>query len=287
MREIGETLKIIAPKYRQILKDTEPYLLTFPGNLPEYELKPLGLHIPKSNVLSCIDPANQLFFDSLQTLDRLSFGPVGMPMEKWVFYDCGEMPGGIFGFAIHANNLHPAVLNQYGYDYSYKGLVPVSMYIAIPMAAKGCWFGHNLCSANSFLGEKYDFSGLALATKAFGVRTLGITDCYGATQWESGALNIHTQLSDMEIISAYTPAHSFSKTMTYKSNYTKEGLLNAMSGNVRRAVEYDLLVDVTDDCFFMDLQDKIEKGERYSVMGRPHYDEGRMFLPIKKVVSSS
>ena len=275
----------IAAKYQQMLESTEPYILTFPGNLPEYNLCPFGREIPRKNILSCVDARNAVFFNLLQRLDTLSFGPVGMPMEKWVFFDCGEMPGGIFGLGISGDKLTDEILNKYQLDKNYKGLVPISMYIAIPMANRSSWFGHNLCSANSFLDDSYAFSGLALLTKAFGVKVFNIRDCYGATQWESGALNIHTQLADMEVISAYTPAHSFSETMTYKSTYTDELLLNALSDKKREAGEYDLLVNVKDRSFIEKLQEQIISGERFAITGRPIYKGQEVFLPLKKLLN--
>jgi len=48
-------LEMIAPKYKQIIKNTEPYLLTFPGNLPKYNLKPFGIEIPEDNILVVVN----------------------------------------------------------------------------------------------------------------------------------------------------------------------------------------------------------------------------------------
>lgn len=282
MKLKGDLAKI-HPKYREILEITEPYLLTYPGNLDHMDLNAFGIEIPKSNIISCIDSTKKDFFNALQMLDKLSFGPVGMPMDKWVFFDCGEMVGGIFGFAINAEKMKPEILKEYSLPEGYKGLVPVSMYIAIPMAKKGAWFGHNLCSANSFLADLYNFSGLALLTKAIGVKVMNISEAYGATQWESGSLNIHLQLANMEVHSSYTPAHSFEKTMTYRSFYTEEKLLQALSGTSRVAEEFDFLVDVSDNEFYKEMQKKIEAGtEQYTIVGRPVYESGKTFLALKK-----
>ncbi len=271
------------PKYHRILEMTEPYLLTYPGNLDHMQLKPFGLEIPGANLISCIDSTRRDFFNALQMLDKLSFGPVGMPMEKWVFFDCGEMVGAIFGLAVRGDRLDPETLEAYGLSVDYTGLVPVSMYIAIPMAKPGAWLGHNLCSANSFLSEHYNFSGLALLTKALGVKVMNMHEAFGATQWESGSLNIHLQLANMEVHSAYTPAHSFEKTMTYRSFYTDENLLAALSGVPRAAKDFDFLVDVSDDAFYKEMQKKIESAsERYTIVGRPLREEGKTLLPLKR-----
>ncbi len=281
-------MDLIAKKYKDILEITEPYLLTYPENVSEMNLSPFGLEIPKKNIFSCIDAKKAHFFDNLQTLDKHSFGPVGMPMEKWVFFDCGEMVGGIFGLGIRGKNLHPAGRAIYNIEDGRcdDDLIPISMYIAIPMAKKGSWFGHNLCSANAFLGDKYPLAGLALLTKAFGVKCFNYTDAYGATQWESGSLNIHLQLADMDVLSAYTPAHSFSKTMTYHSVYTDEILLAALSGNQRTVKKCDIWVDASKDGgdeYFIDLQKKIEAGEKFRLIGRPVFEGKKTLLPMNKI----
>ena len=42
----------------------------------------------------CVDAVRLL----LEQLDALTFGPEGMPMPLWVFYNASELPGGIVGF---------------------------------------------------------------------------------------------------------------------------------------------------------------------------------------------
>ncbi len=280
--KFSQELNSIHSKYKNILSETEPYVLTYPGNLEKFNLAPWDLQIKKENIISCIDSKHAVFFDLLQRLDSLSFGQVGMPMDKWVFFDCGEMVGGIVGLGKRAEDLPDAILKIYGIDNSYKGLVPFSMYIAIPMAMEGSWFGHNLCSANSFIGNHYPLSGLALLTKALGLKVLNIKEMFGATQWESSAVHIHAQLADMEVRSSYTPAHSFEKTMAYRSLYTDEGLLQALSGSERVATQWDLLVDVLDNDFYKKMQTEIEDGVKYKIVGRPIVRDGKKYLPIKK-----
>ena len=141
---------------------------------------------------------------------------------EWVFYDCGEMPGGVVGLGVRAKDLGEEALKEYKIDADYEGLVPISMYIAIPMA-NGEWFGHNLSSANRVLKEA--MPGLGLVTKALALQVFQIPTMLGATQWDSKALEIHLQLSDMELLSTYTPAHSYKNTMTYKSHYPRNNFV--------------------------------------------------------------
>jgi hypothetical protein len=277
-------LDSIDKKYQQILQKCEPFLLTYPENLKCYDLAPFGVKIKEENLYSCIDSKKATFFDLLYRLDGLSFGQVGMPMDKWVFFDCGEMPGGVFGFQIDASYLPDEAKAEYQVPEGYKGPVPICMYIAIPMASNGTWFGHNLCTANRVLGEK-GFPGLALLCKAFGLKVLKIKKMLGATQWDSSSLNIHLQLADMGVYSSYTPAHSFVKTMTYVSNYTDEGLIASLSGSMRVAEKYDLLFDGEDEQALINMQKEIEeKKYSYTIVGRPIMKGEKRFLPLKKEV---
>lgn len=276
--------KRLDPKFSHILGQVEPYVLTFPENLKHFDLNPWGHTIPESNCISCIDSSQAKFFINLQSLDSLSFGPVGMPMERWVFFDCGEMPGCIFGFAVRAKKLGADILSHYQEKASSEDLIPISMYIAIPMANKNSWFGHNLCSANRILKNEFQLPGLALLTKAMGIKVMRIEKHFGATQWGSPSLNIHLQLANMQIKSAFTPAHSFDETITYLSEYTDEKLLNALSGKNRVADEYDFLASCQARPKIIELQQQIENGKNFTIVGRPVTKNDEMFLPIKEGV---
>jgi hypothetical protein len=202
-------------------------------------------------------------------------------MDKWVFFDCGEMPGGIFGFGLKAKELNEVARKEYKVDLDYPGIIPISMYIAIPMVGGKMWFGHNLSSANRVLDG--NFSGLGLLTKAIGLKVFKINTMLGATQWDSKALHIHLQLDDVHLESAYTPAHTFKNTMTYRSEYSDEKILRALSGVPREAVEWDFLHPSDNDQASMKLQERItENGEKFSIVGRPVIRDGKVWLPMKQ-----
>ncbi len=280
-------LEQVDKKYQDIIDKAELYCLSFPGNFSNFNFGPWNLKIKNDNQLSCIDSRNSIFFDLLQNLDKHSFGQVGMPMEKWVFFDCGEMVGGVVGFAVRSGDLDEITLEKYGLgkNNNYDGLIPISMYIAIPMAESGSWFGHNLCSFNSFVPTDKKLPGLAILTKALGIKVLNINRAYGATQWDSGSLNIHTQLAEMNVLSAITPAHSFIKTMTYQSDYSDAKLLDALAGKrASSCCEYDFLLEVSDVKKLKEMQHGIEnRALFYRVVGRPQYEKSKTFIPIKIV----
>ena len=275
-------LSSIDPKYQTILDQLTPFILTFPPNLKHFDLNPFGVTISPENRYSCIDSKNARFFDLLYRLDGLSFGQVGMPMDKWVFFDCGEMPGAIYGFTMPAGQLSLDAKEEYEIFDDYDGPVPVSMYIAIPMAS-GSWFGHNLCTAQRVLKTK--LPGLGLLTKALGLKAMNINTMFGATQWDSNSLNIHLQLADMKVHSSYTPAHSFVKTMTYESIYTDIGIISALNGIKRDSNNFDELIDGTNEELLKKMQDEIENGASFTLTGRPvqdTQDQKKYLLPIKR-----
>jgi hypothetical protein len=278
---VDKSLDSIAPKFKSILENTEPYILSYPGNWERYNFNPWGVEVKEENRFSCISLKSEKFTDLLFDLDGLAFGPMGMPMEKWVFFDCGEMPGGIVGFGVRTNQLSDEALKEFHVDRSYEGLIPISMYIAIPVNCGNLWFGHNLSSANRILDPK--MPGLGLLTKAFALRVLNIEEMLGATQWDSKALNIHLQLGDMDIESAYTPAHKFKNTTTYHSIYKEENLIAALNGKRREAPDYDFLYPPEDEAFSRQIQERIEKGEKFRIVGRSIQKDGVDWHPVKEI----
>jgi len=278
---IPNDLRNTAMRYQRLLSVLTPFVLSFKGNWEYFNLHPFNLEVRNKHLYCCLNSKNAWLFDLLQKLDGQSFGPSSMAMEKWVFFDCGEMPGGIAGFLIDAKHLSTEDLSKFGLPANYQGMVPVSMYIAIPMALQNSWFGHNLSSANKIID--FDLSGLGLLTKAIGIEIFKIRNLLGATQWNSSALHIHLQLSDMKILSSYTPAHSHPNTMTYQSVYSKESLINSLDGTHRKAQNWDLLYPKDDLNFSKNFQKKIEKGKEYSIIGRPIENEGQICYPIKEL----
>ena len=123
------------------------------------------------------------FLDLLQKLDGLTFGPEGMPMDKWVFYDCSELPGFIYGFAVPHTELTQEERTFYRLPDDYKGPVPLSMYIAIPMHESGTWFGHNLASLNRQI-PKRELHHLGTITKSLAMKAYRVERLVGVLAQE-------------------------------------------------------------------------------------------------------
>ncbi len=273
-------MKVVVSNPR-LLADLEPYIVVTPWNRPHFDLAPFGLSIKDEHVFNPMKLSSERFLLLLQEMDRLTFGPEGMPMPRWVFYNCSELPGGIMGFGRRAGEMTESERAALGIADDYDGLVPYSMFIAIPMLPAGDWMGHNLCSMNSVLPDS-GLKSLGSVTKAFGLYTYRTRVLYGATQWHSKALHIHVKFGPLDLVTAYTPAHSEPMTLTYRVAITLNGLLNACgdpSASIDRP-EPTLLLDADDADTVRSLQDEIEQGARYQIVDRPRYEDDRTIIPI-------
>lgn len=274
-----------------LLAELEPYVVATPENLRALDLAPFGLPVPPDNVIDPLRAASGSFLDVLHRLDGLTFGPEGMPMPKWVFYDCSELPGAIYGLARPARTLWPQARAVFGLPDDYDGLVPLSMYIAIPMARRGVWFGHNLASAAPRLreaGVPVDLAGLGSLTKGLALQAFGVRHFWGATQWESKALFIHAKFGPLRLATAWTPAHSEPATLTYGFDVTEENLRASMGDRTISLPlpEPELWIRSGDHAAMIALQDRIEAGERFVVAGPPVRDGDGQRTPIAVVAAT-
>lgn len=267
-----------------ILRDMTPFLVAMPNHWSWLDRSPFGLTIPDENIIDPTKMASERFLLLLQTLDRLTFGPEGMPMPRWVFYDCAEVPGAIFGFAQKAEKLPDAVREAIGLEPGETGLVPFSMYVAIPIHPPDTWFGHNLASLNPTF-PSMNLKGLASITKALALRVFRCQVQIGATQWDSDALHIHTRFGPLDLLTAWTPAHSEAETLTYRLQVTEDNLRYAC-GDPDATLEYpeaDFEVTADDRAAMQDLQARIEAGEKYVVVGPPRRHQQGRRIPVARV----
>ena len=257
----------------RILQSLETFVVTTRENQPALNLEPFGL--PTRWLIDPTRRASGTFLDLLQRLDALTFGPEGMPMDKWVFYDCAELPGFIYGFALESGRLSSAERELFGCPPGYGGPVPFSMYIAIPMFEPGAWFGHNLASLNATFPHR-NLGGLGSITKSFALKAFGVSSFFGATQWLSKALYIHTKFGPLDITTAYTPAHSIPETLTYGFEVTDTALRAACgdpSVQIARPTP-DVHLNAQDVEAMKRIQADIEAGARYVMVGAPSVQGG-------------
>lgn len=266
---------------KPLVQKLEPFLVVSPINRPGCNLSPFGMVVPEANVFDPTRMDSEPFCNLLQSLDGRTFGPEGMPMDKWVFYDICYMPGAVFGFGKHSSQLSDRAKEVFALDPDYEGLVPYAMYIAIPMAEKGAWMGHNLASIAPLLPEE-KLRGLGTLTKAMGLKCFQTRNFYGATQWSSTALYIHVKFGPIDLLTAYTPAHSEAKTLTYRFEASDHALLAAV-GNPEYSFdrpEPELWIEARDTEAMIALQDRIEAGERFLIPSAPRREDGRIEVPV-------
>lgn len=270
-----------------LLERLTPFVVTPRFHLASLDRAPFGVPLVEH-----VDPLaikSEAFLTLLERLDARTFGPEGMPMPRWVFFDCAELPACIVGFGQPASALRPKTREVLGVPADYAGLVPLSMYIALPMARRGAWFGHNLASLAPVLAERDpdgpDLHGLGSITKAFALRAMRAQRLYGATQWASTALFIHTKFGPLALDTAYTPAHSEPETLTYAFDVTDDALRATMgdeSVHLERPAP-DFWLSSRDVAGMKALQARIEAGERFVIPWGPRRVGDGNEVPITQV----
>lgn len=158
------------------------------------------------------------FANALLNMEAHAFEKSDMAMPRWVFYDCAIMPGFISGFARRTETLPDSIVNILGKENLKGEWTPVSMFIIIPTMVKNEWVAHNLSSINSLIPKEDRMYGLGFLSKAFGLSYANIEIACGMTQWFSPAIRLHSHYGFFEVLTAYTPAHSYPRTITYRLN---------------------------------------------------------------------
>lgn len=266
--------------YENILINTKPYILGNPSSFQHFSFDVLGKKVLPQHVFNCLSLQSVPFFKLIHQMDQITFGGQNMGMDKWAFFDCAAMPSAIIGFAIERSLAPRELISLFKLDDNYDGLVPISMYMAIPTAQPNKWFGHNLSSLGKHLPNN-NFKGLGLLTKAYACLVFQMDECYGATQWGSPAIEIHSQLSPMQLKASYLPVHSYENSLCYLSNYSKGNILKALSGEKNISNDYSFLLESNNLEQICKLQADIENGMNCEINGRPIHKDNDVFYPIK------
>ncbi len=205
------------------------------------------------------------FADQILRLEGKAFESSNMAMPRWVFYDCAIIPGFVAGFAIKTEKL-PAKMREVlkpnpGCEWS-----PLSLFIIIPTMGKGEWVAHNLCSVNSLVDENERFYGLGFLSKAYALWHANIEVCCGITQWGAHAIKLHSHYGAMEVLTSYTPVHSYARTLTYRLRVDPDYWMRFFDH--KPAVNFKehfrpagFQIDPTQESSLRDLQTRIEKGQ--------------------------
>ena len=269
---------MLKQKYQLILEKCRPFVIANPISLTDFSLNFIGVELDERHKYSCLSVNNAELIQLIQNLDKLSFGAQAMAMDKWVIFDCAAMPGAILGFGISKEELaitDPDYLALLNVPDSYHGLVPVSFYMAIPTLQQDHWFGHNLSSMGSRLSTP--LPGLGLLTKILAIDLLKIRWMYGATQWGSNAIFIHSHLASMKLLSSFTPAHTHPASLCYLSEYQPKRMIDILHGNELPVSTVSLKLAADDVKMFQVLQVQIEAGQSWHILRRPVLEENKVY----------
>ena len=278
-----------SPRYQDVLEACEPYLVASSlGAAAQPRPGPPGLRL---GALHRLDPhrvANAPFLTLLQRLDEKNYGPADMALPRWAFYDCGEVPGGLFGFARPAERLPDSLRDAIGIEPGYHGLVPLSMLLAIPMLGPGEWHVYGLCAVEEAAAEA--LQGLLLLTLAVGLTVLGVQRAYGAAQWGSSELAAHGRFAPLELLTAWTPAHSHPDTLTWRFEVSPNRVADALADGPGSAGAQPNArwVEGDDETALKALQARIEAGRRFQITGPPWLGGGegtQARVPLREVVA--
>ena len=251
-------------------KKLRPYVYVRPENRIESAGKSFALDWFTGEPLIknplCMDEVD--FADQILRLESRAFAATNMPMPRWVFYDCAIMPGFVAGFAMHRSIASEEIIQLLQPKDDTEWL-PISLFIIIPAMAQKEWIAHNLCSMNSMVSPKNQVYGLGFLTKAFGLWYANVEMLCGITQWASPAVRLHTHYGDFEVLTAYTPVHSYARTLTYRmvtdAREWKRFFTREQAPDFDSKYEYaGFEVDPKDDATLISFQRRLEaKGERY------------------------
>ena len=264
--------------YLPILDHCEPFLIAHHGIAPMLNHAPAGIPIPAANVFHPQQRKNGEFLRMLAFIDALTFGPFGMDMPSWVFYDCAVMPGAVFGMAMRASRLAPWAREALKVPSDYDGLVPMSQFIAIPVLsgfgaggdAPGTWLLYTLESMNQ-ISPGIAPHGLLEFTLFLGLQVFPIRELQGNAQWRSPKLVTYADLGPLELVTALTPAHTIAHTLTFRL-HPREVHLHSVLSSPRvhpDAPPPNALLDVDDHQALVALQREIEAGHQVVVVGHP------------------
>ncbi len=265
--------------YADILKRCEPFLIAHRGIQDHLDRSPLGIDIPEGNI---IDPQLRRYegmLGMMRLVDRLTYGPYGMQMPDWVFYDCAVMPGAVFGLGMRVSQLEPWALEAMKVPAGYDGLVPVTQFIAIPMLEgfadhdgpiSDTWLMYSMGGINQ-VSPGMAPPGVFKLTLVMGLSVFPIQTLYGTTQWRSPKLAVYVDLGPIELVTAYTPAHTLPRTLSFRIPIQQQHLDSVLASPrvSPHAPPPNAVLDLDNVHELRELQRDIEAGWCVQVVGHP------------------
>ena len=261
----------LAPSNELLLERLVPFAVASEAVHARLDLSPFDEIIAPAHIFDPLHRESTPILERLRALDARTFGPGEMATPRWILLDGAGLSGAIVGLAARTQEASDSVRNLLGIGARDTGLVPYSMYIAIPSFESDTWVGHNLASLTVRRPRGERLRGLGGLTKAIALRTLRARHQLGAAQWDSMALRVHVRLGPLRLLTAWTPAHTKPWTFTYAVQIDEMGLRHLARDPAGRVsmprAERWLRIDDHDG--MQTLQREIESGESWQIVGPP------------------
>jgi hypothetical protein len=224
------------------------------------------------------------FLNLFNVINGIAFGDRGIPMPQWVMVDLilmpsaaliASLPQDAFAEMVERSTFrfdtdvkfHLRAVQRDMAASGYTGPVPVGGYCAAPSAAPGTWVGWSLWSLMPAVGLGH--AAKALALSAYGAHKLD-----GVTQYDNGALKVHTRFGPLKILVATVPFHTSPGSFVYESDFT--GAVDVPADG------YTFLLDPFDYERQSQMQKAIETGRcEFYVLAPGHLrHEGETRVPV-------
>jgi hypothetical protein len=267
---------VLLDRYEKILEGHQPFVVATPKLIERMNLSPLGKTV--EHVYSCLHMASGPFLDLIQHLDSRCYAARRLRMPRWAFYDCGELPGAIIGLGRPARGLSPELRAALDVAPTYEGLVPVTMYVAIPMLEKHHWLGHTITSIHEVIDGGVP-SGSRILTIAIALSALRAKRATSSTQWASAELDSIAHFAPLTVMAAWVPQHDHPGTCVLRCEVDEARILAGLS-EPPAAPKHNRMIDPNDERALIALQKEIEAGSRVAVAGPPFYTKGDTMVPI-------
>lgn len=271
--------RMLAP-YAPVFERLDPYVVGTQDLLARLDVAPLGVEIAAPHRIDPTRAASGPFLDLVERLDGLTFGPLGMGMPRWALYDCGELPGMVFGFASEAGRLLPRLRRALDLPDGYAGLVPLSMFISIPTLEPGHWLGHSICSLNE-VSPGAAPPRLRLLSVALGLTCLGARAATGSMLWSSPKLEVLARFAPLRLQAALLPAHTEPASCVFSFDVDGPRIERALALE-RASPEVERWLDVDDAAALEQVQGAIEGGEPWCIVGPPEVLGATRRVPLAR-----
>lgn len=229
------------------------------------------------------------FHEAYLVSNSLAFGNPDLKMPNWVYIDCVLMQSAVVGFALPVSKAPPSLVDFYEkdpwVDVATLDYIPVSGQIAALGVDGKRLVGFSLFSLRRQI-QHLNIHKLALKTKyaALSVYRAPERETFaGVTQYDNRALTTHAVFGEKIYIERTTsplhPLRDMSFTYAMKVDFDDERIFAELNDN---NAPYDFLLKADDLAKKKEMQDLINKGERFHIVSPIHIQkEDGLYLPIK------